>query len=90
MGPPAGLAEQDGDGGDGEGAHDEGVEQDPRATMSPRAKVNVTGSVISTANVPARMMPALVPAGTSLGRRAWSGTWATVASWPLGKICTAG
>ena len=29
----------------------------PSATMKPRSKVNVTGSVISTEKVPARMMP---------------------------------
>ena len=32
----------------------------PRATISPRSKVKLTGSVISTENVPARMIPALV------------------------------
>ena len=35
----------------------------PSATISPRSKVNVTGSVISTEKVPARMMPALVMTG---------------------------
>jgi hypothetical protein len=33
------------------------------------------------------MMPALVPAGTSLGRRAWSSTWATVASYASNAGC---
>ena len=33
-------------------------------------------------------MPALWPAAMSLGRRAWSSTWATVAVCPLGNTCT--
>jgi hypothetical protein len=35
----------------------------PTATRKPRLKVKVTGSVISTENVPARMTPALVITG---------------------------
>ena len=35
----------------------------PSATMKPRSKVKVTGSVISTEKVPARMIPALVITG---------------------------
>ena len=35
----------------------------PSATMKPRSKVNVTGRVISTEKVPARMTPALVITG---------------------------
>jgi len=35
----------------------------PAATMNPRSNTNVIGSVISTENVPARMIPALVMTG---------------------------
>ena len=35
----------------------------PSATMKPRSKVKVTGSVISTEKVPARITPALVITG---------------------------
>ena len=35
----------------------------PTATMNPMLKANVTGSVISTAKVPARITPALVMTG---------------------------
>ncbi len=35
----------------------------PTATMNPMLKMNQTGSVISTENVPARMIPALVITG---------------------------
>ncbi len=57
----------------------------PSATRNPMLKMNQAGSVISTENVPARMMPALVitgpvaPSARSIPSRVpwWRASWRT-------------
>ena len=65
--------------GDGGGDVARGLEGAPGASsQSPR----------ETSTSRSSTMPALWPAGTFLGWRAWFSTWATVAVWPLGSTLT--
>ena len=58
--PPIALAEQHGDRGHEEDAHEERVDQQAEATVKPTWNSASIGIAISVANVPARISPALV------------------------------